>query len=246
MKQYLGHLVFLCLVVTLLIYVCPICAQTEPAPMNAATSSENATAQTPTQPAATPAAVIATETASSNGVENGARAPDFTLPDPDGKMHTLSQYAFNWVVLEWTNYDCPFVRKHYDSGAMQELQKMAVEKGVIWLSINSSAPGKQGNFSNDVWKKRIAEQKVAATAVLLDPDGTVGRQYDAKTTPHLFVINPEGLVMYQGAIDSIRSTDAADIARAVPYVRQVLEAALAGKDLPQPTRTPPYGCSVKY
>lgn len=180
------------------------------------------------------------------GVENGAKAPTFSLPDVDGKIHSLAEAAGKWVVLEWTNYDCPFVRKHYDSGNMQDLQRTYTEKGVIWWSICSSAPGKQGHLPPGTWKERMAAQKVAATAVLLDPTGEVGRLYEAKTTPQLFVINPEGVVVYQGAIDSIRSTDPADVAKAVPHIRQVLEAGLAGKPIPEPTRTIPYGCSVKY
>ncbi|MBF0547990.1 MAG: hypothetical protein HQM08_26370 [Candidatus Riflebacteria bacterium] len=116
----------------------------------------------------------------------------------------------------------------------------------MWLSINSSAPGKPGNFPVEVWKKRIAEQNVKSTAVLLDQTGEVGHKFDAKTTPHMFIINPKGILVYQGGIDSIRSTDKADIQKAVPYVRNVLEAGLGGKPIPEPSRTTSYGCGVKY
>jgi len=135
--------------------------------------------------------------------------------------------------------------KHYKPGNMQGLQREFTEKGVVWLSINSSAPGKQGNFTTDEWKKRIADWKVAATAVLLDGDGKVGRAYGAQTTPHVFIVNPEGILIYAGGIDDKPSTNSADIAGAKNYVRAALEQALAGKPVETPSAKP-YGCSVKY
>ncbi len=180
------------------------------------------------------------------GVENGEKAPDFTLPAVDGSEHSLSDYEGKFVILEWVNYDCPFVRKHYRPGNMQDLQKTYAEKGAVWLSICSSAPGKQGHFTIEEWERRIADQNVQATAVLLDPEGNVGRMYDAKVTPHMYIINPEGILIYQGAIDSIRSANPDDIEKAVPYVRRVMDAALAGEPIPEPTQTTAYGCTVKY
>lgn len=172
-------------------------------------------------------------------------APDFTLPDTAGQMHKLSDNQGKYVVLEWYNPDCPFVKKHYDSGNMQALQKEYTGKGVTWLSICSSAPGKQGNYPPEQHAEIAKAKGSAATAVLLDPDGKVGRQYGAKTTPHMFVISPEGKVIYQGAIDDKPSTDQADVKTARNFVRAALDAALAGKYV-DPIAIPPYGCSVKY
>jgi peroxiredoxin len=175
----------------------------------------------------------------------GAGAPDFTLTDIQGKEHSLSGYKGKYVILEWTNYDCPFVKKHYGAGNMQALQKKAAADGAVWLSVCSSAPGKQGHFSLDEWKERSSAQKAAAAAILLDPDGKVGRLYDAKTTPHLFLISPEGVLLYMGGIDDKPSADPADIPGATNYLTQALEQAKAGKPV-EPAATKPYGCSVKY
>ncbi|HGY56973.1 MAG TPA: thioredoxin family protein [Caldithrix abyssi] len=172
-------------------------------------------------------------------------APDFTLTDHQGKTHSLSQYKGKYVVLEWINFDCPFVRKHYGSGNMQALQKEYTKKGVVWLSVCSSAPGKQGHFDAKEITKRLAEAGGAQTAYLIDAEGKVGRLYGAKTTPHMFIIDPEGKLIYNGAIDSIRSTDKDDIKKAENYVRTVLDAVLNGKEV-KPFTTVPYGCSVKY
>lgn len=177
--------------------------------------------------------------------EVGKEAPAFTLTSVEGKEHSLADFRGKYVVLEWTNYDCPFVRKHYQSGNMQSLQREFTEKGVIWLSVNSSAPGKQGHFTAEEWKRRMAEWKVAPTAVLLDSDGKVGRAYGAQTTPHIFIVNPEGVLIYAGAIDDKPSPNPADIQGATNYVRAVLEPALAGQAV-EPKSTKPYGCSVKY
>ncbi|MEO6095466.1 MAG: redoxin domain-containing protein, partial [Fibrobacteria bacterium] len=159
----------------------------------------------------------------------GFPAPDFTLPDPAGTKHSLSQYKGKWVVLEWVNYDCPFVKKHYGSGSMQKTQKAARDQGVVWLSINSSAPGKQGNFAGQELVKRIADLKAGPDAYLLDPEGKVGMEYKAKTTPTMFVINPAGMVTYTGAIDDKPSTDQGDIPGAKNYVQAALDAGMAGK-----------------
>ena len=178
-------------------------------------------------------------------IEVGQKAPDFSLTDINGKTHTLSDYVGKYVVLEWVNYGCPFVKKFYDSGEMQKLQKEWTDKGVVWLSICSSASGEQGNMSPADWQTANAEKKVAVTATLLDEDGKVGRLFNAKTTPDMFVIRTDGVLVYSGAIDSIRSTDPADIAKAQNYVTAALTESLAGKSVSIPV-SKSYGCSVKY
>jgi len=172
-------------------------------------------------------------------------APDFMLTDANGKEHTLSDYRGKFVVLEWTNMDCPFVRKHYNSKNMQSLQKKYTEKGVVWLSICSSARGKQGNYEVAEIKKRSKEWNAARTAYLIDDSGRVGRMYGAKTTPHMFVIDPKGTLIYAGGIDDKPSTNTADVAGAHNFVSECLDAAMAGKPVKTKTSTP-YGCSVKY
>ena len=172
-------------------------------------------------------------------------APDFSLTDIKGQTKSLSEYRGKFVVLEWTNYDCPFVKKHYSSGNMQSLQREYTQKGAVWLSICSSAQGKQGHYSPAEWAKLVVDRKSAATAVLLDGNGKVGRLYGAKTTPHIFIIDPKGILIYQGAIDSIASTDSSDIPKATNYVRQTLNEALTGKPVTM-AQTDSYGCSVKY
>lgn len=175
----------------------------------------------------------------------GQPAPGFTLTDSNGKSHNLSDFKGKFVVLEWLNHGCPFVVKHYESGNMQNLQKEYTGKDVVWLSIVSSAPGKQGHMSPEETNKAKAEKGSAATAVLLDEDGTVGKLYDAKVTPELYVINPDGVLVYAGAIDDKKSTDPADAAGAKNYVKQALDEAMTGKPVSEPTTTA-YGCSVKY
>ncbi len=160
------------------------------------------------------------------------KAPDFKLKDLDGKERTLAEFKDKWVVLEWTSYGCPYVKKHYGSGHMQALQKTYVDKGVVWLSICSSAPGKEGNMSVADWKKAAEERKVAATAILLDEDGTVGHLYDAKTTPDMRVISPQGTIVYSGAIDDWSPTNKVKPEEAKNYVAEVLDAVLAGKPAP--------------
>ena len=178
-------------------------------------------------------------------VQVGKSAPDFVLNDIDGKEHRLSQYRGKYVVLEWVNFDCPYVEKHYDSGNMQGLQAKYTQENVVWLSISSSAPGKQGNFTAKEIKKRSAKLSTGYTAYLLDNDGKVGRKYTAQTTPHMYIIDPQGKLIYQGAIDSNPSTDAEDIPKSVNYVALGLDEARQGKKLTH-TSTVPYGCAVKY
>lgn len=173
------------------------------------------------------------------------KAPAFTLTAADGAEHSLSDFDGKIVVLEWVNHGCPFVVKFYSGGHMQALQKEMVEQGVVWLSICSSAPGEQGWMTKEDQLKTITEKGINATAVLIDEDGTVGRAFGARTTPHMFVIDKEGNIAYQGAIDSIRSTRAADIPNARNYVREAVAALLAGEPVPV-AQTQPYGCSVKY
>ncbi len=175
----------------------------------------------------------------------GQPAPDFSLVDTQGKQHALSDYAGKTVVLEWVNHDCPFVKKHYLSHNMQNLQQVAKEGGVVWLSIGSSAPGKQGHYAPDVWNQLTQERGATPTAVLLDPDGQVGQTYGAQTTPHMYVINADGVLAYQGAIDDTPSTDPEDVAEAENYVRKALSELASGSPV-STSSTKAYGCSVKY
>jgi hypothetical protein len=184
-------------------------------------------------------------TTSFAGAKVDEPAPAFTLKDAAGKAHSLADYKGKLVVLEWVNFGCPFVRKHYDSGNMQRLQQMAAGKGVIWLSICSSAPGKQGYFEGSELNDKIAAERSAAIAYLVDADGSVGRAYEAKTTPHMFIVDRSGMLIYAGGIDDVASTRQEDIAGATNYVQKGLESALNGKPLETKT-SKPYGCSVKY
>jgi len=175
----------------------------------------------------------------------GQPAPNFTLQGADGKSHSLSDYKGKFIVLEWTNPECPFVHKFYDSGTMQGLQKTETAKGVIWLRINSSAAGHEGYQSVSDLAAYVEDQHVAATASLLDPDGKVGHMFGARTTPHMFVINPKGVLVYAGGIDDTPSPDPATLATATNYVTAALDEAMAGKPVTKATSAP-YGCSVKY
>jgi glutathione peroxidase-family protein len=175
----------------------------------------------------------------------GQPAPDFSLADDHGASHSLSALKGKYVVLEWVNYDCPFVQKHYKSGNLPGLQREYTAKGVVWLSINSSAPGKQGNYPPAEIDARAKGFGAAFTAYLVDSDGRVGREYGAKTTPHMFVIDPAGTLIYEGGIDDTPSTDIADLKTATNYVRAALDEALAGQPV-RVTTSRPYGCSVKY
>jgi peroxiredoxin len=178
-------------------------------------------------------------------VEIGKPAPDFALPDTNGKTHSLADLKGKYVVLEWYQPDCPFVRKHYRSGNMQALQREYTAKGVVWLSIDSSAPGEQGNYPADKLNQFAARDGAARTALLLDPAGNVGRLYGAQTTPDMYIIDPSGNLVYKGAIDNKRSTDLEDVKTATNYVKSALDALLNGKPVPM-SSTRPYGCSVKY
>lgn len=191
------------------------------------------------------AALLASPQVAAADAVVGQAAPAFTLTGTDGRPHSLSEYAGKYVVLEWLNHDCPFVRKHYGSGNMQKLQKKWTAQDVVWLSINSSAPGKQGNYPPEEANELTKDKGAAPTAVLLDPDGTVGRAYGAKTTPHMFIVDPKGMLIYAGGIDDKPSTDPADVPHARNHVDQALTEALAGKPVTIATSTP-YGCSVKY
>lgn len=175
----------------------------------------------------------------------GATAPDFALTDTHGQSHSLSDFKGSYVVLEWTNNLCPFVAKHYNSGNMQAIQKDCTDKGMVWLTIISSAPGKQGYLTADEANALDEAQGFNATAKLLDSEGVAGRLYGAKVTPHMFVINPDGVLIYQGAIDSISSADLADIEKADNYVLAALKEDMAGMQLSK-TDSKPYGCSIKY
>jgi len=175
----------------------------------------------------------------------GEKAPQFTLVDANGVEHKLSDFAGKYVVLEWVNYDCPFVKKHYESENMQNLQREFTKKGVIWLAVCSSAEGKQGNFSKEELERKQEEWDTAETAYLIDESGEVGKMYNAKTTPDMAVINPDQEVIYLGAIDNIASADKSDIEKAENYVRDALNADMSGKPV-KVKSSKPYGCSVKY
>ena len=175
----------------------------------------------------------------------GAAAPDFSVTDSKGKTQSVSQYKGKTVVLEWFNPGCPFVVKHYGSGNMQRLQEEFTGKGVVWLTINSSAAGKEGHQTADEANAKITEWKIKSSALLLDPDGKAGQAYGAKNTPHMFVISPEGKVIYQGAIDNKPSSKPEDIASSSNYVKVALDESMGGKPVSNAS-TKPYGCSVKY
>jgi len=175
----------------------------------------------------------------------GQTAPDFTALDAKGNAIRLSDYRGKIVVLEWTNADCPYTRKHYSSGNMQSVQALAQKNGIVWFSVISSAPGKQGYVNGAAADALTVSRHAVPTAVLLDPTGSVARLYYAKTTPHMFVIDKDGMLRYMGGIDSLATTNEADIARAEPYLREAMLALVAGDPVPHPI-TKPYGCSVKY
>jgi len=175
----------------------------------------------------------------------GAPAPDFSATSTQGAAVSLSGLKGKIVVLEWTNHQCPFVRKYYNKGHMQQLQKTATADGVVWISINSSAAGKEGHVDAARANALTTERAAAPTHVVLDEKGEIGRLYGAKTTPHMFVINPEGALVYMGAIDSKPTPNTDDIASATNYVTAALAALKAGRAV-EPAATQPYGCSVKY
>jgi peroxiredoxin len=189
--------------------------------------------------------VVSAQTETPQSATVGQPAPNFNLVGADGKKHSLAHYKGKYIVLEWTNPGCPFVRKFYDGGDMQHLQKTETAKGVIWIRINSSAPGKEGHQTPEAVTRYEKTNHVASTLTLLDPEGTVGHIYGARNTPQMFVIDPKGVLIYAGGIDDKPSADAADIATAKNYVTAALDEAMAGKPVTTPTAKP-YGCSVKY
>lgn len=197
--------------------------------------------------AATTAATTVSTTAATEvtGAELNKPAPQFTLVGADGKKYSLADFAGKWVVLEWANFDCPFVKKHYGSKNMQNLQKTYAAKNVVWLTICSSAPEKQGYYQGEALAGKITEAGLNSTAYLVDVEGKVGKSYGAKTTPHMFVVNPKGVLVYAGAIDDRPSTKPEDIAGATNYVKAALDAAMAGEII-LVSSTPSYGCTVKY
>ena len=178
-------------------------------------------------------------------VQTNEPAPDFTLTDTNGKMYKLSDYKGKFVILEWVNFECPFVKKHYQSGNMQSLQKDMTAQDIVWFSINSSAEGKQGYYQPAEINEIMENSNANPTAYLLDTSGEVGQLYGAKTTPHMFIIDPKGILLYQGAIDDKPTFDLQDIATAKNYVQTALSAAMAGQKIADSITTP-YGCSVKY
>src|SRR5688500_18655742 len=175
----------------------------------------------------------------------GAAAPDISVTDSKGKTQSISQYKGKTVVLEWFNPGCPFVVKHYGSGNMQKLQEEFTGKGVVWLTINSSASGKEGHQTAEQANAKMTEWKMKPTALLLDADGKAGQAYGAKNTPHMFDISPEGKVIYQGAIDSKPSPKPEDIPSSTTYVKVALDESMVGKPV-STASTKPYGCTVKY
>ena len=178
-------------------------------------------------------------------VVTGEAAPDVQVIDSNGEVRTLSEFKGQDVVLEWTNHKCPYVKKHYGSDNMQNIQKRAAADGVAWLSVISSAPGKQGHVSAEKANELSEKRGATPTAVLLDEAGDAGRLYAAKTTPHMYIVNKEGTLVYQGAIDSIPSSNPKKIPEATNYVTAALDSMKAGEPIAE-TDTQPYGCSVKY
>jgi hypothetical protein len=173
-------------------------------------------------------------------------APVFSGTAADGSAINLADLKGKTVVLEWTNHECPYVVKHYDkSKNIPDLQKEATAKGVVWLQVISSAPGKQGNVDGATAISLNEKRGAAPSNTILDPDGTIGKLYGAQTSPHIFIINPEGTLVYKGGIDSIKTANPDDIVKATPYVKEALDALAAGDKIPNQS-TAPYGCSIKY
>lgn len=189
--------------------------------------------------------ILALGTTAFAEVTIGKPAPNFTLKDTTGKEHSLSDFKGKIVVLEWTNYGCPFVRKHYGSGNMQKLQKAATSKGVVWLTICSSAPEKQGYMPPAEAREVSSKMGATGSAYLIDESGKVGKLYEAKRTPEMYVINQEGVLVYHGAIDDQKSPDPADIPKAKNYIATAIKEIMEGKAVSTP-KTEAYGCSIKY
>jgi hypothetical protein len=175
----------------------------------------------------------------------GAPAPTFTAKDDQGQTRKLEGFKGKFVVLEWHNNGCPYVGKHYGTGNMQQLQKTWTSKGVVWLTVESSAPGTQGYVTAEQSQAYMKSKGGAPTAVLLDPQGSLGHLYGAKTSPHMFIIDPKGILIYNGAIDDKPTTEFSDVPKSKNYVSQALNQAIAGQQVKEPTSTA-YGCSVKY
>lgn len=192
-----------------------------------------------------PASLLLLLAAAALAVRVGEPAPDFTATDSTGKSHRLANYKGKYVVLEWHNQGCPYTRKHYASGNMQRLQKEWTAKGVVWLTVISSAPGTQGYVTASEENDYLKKMNAAPTAALLDPDGTLGHLYAAKTTPHMYIIDPGGVLIYNGAIDDHPTSEESDIPHSRNYLSLALDEAFSGKKISDPA-TRPYGCSVKY
>ena len=197
------------------------------------------------KPAATIVAGLLMTLAGHAAPQIGQPAPDFTATDSNGKTVKLSDFRGKTVVLEWTNDGCPYVKKHYSTDNMQTLQKEAAAKGIIWLTVISSAPGMQGYVTGEEANKLTQERGAVPTAVVLDPEGTADRLYDARTTPHMFIVNGAGTLVYMGGVDDKATLDTADLQTAKNYVRAALGNLAAGVPV-EPAITRPYGCSVKY
>lgn len=195
--------------------------------------------------AAVTVGVLAAASAAMANAELNKPAPAFDAAGADGKPLKLAAYKGKTVVLEWTNHECPFVAKHYDSGNIPNLQKDAAGKGVVWLQVVSSAPGKQGHVDGATARKLNDARKAAPAATVLDPDGKIGKLYGAQTTPHIFIVNADGQLVYKGGIDSIPTPNKDDLPKAENYVAAALSAISAGKPV-EKASTKPYGCAVKY
>ena len=191
------------------------------------------------------AALLAFSVGVSATPQIGQPAPAFTGIDTAGNTHALSDFLGKTVVLEWTNHDCPYVRKHYNADNMQAQQRQATADGIVWLSVISSAPGKQGHVSPTQADELTASRNAAPTAVLIDESGEIGRAYKARTTPHMYIIDKDGTLAYMGGIDSVPSASLADIEKATQYVPAALAQVMQG-NAADPAVTRPYGCSVKY
>src|SRR5437660_8041679 len=189
--------------------------------------------------------LIGTTLFAADAPAKGCAAPGSCLTNTKGKTSSISQYKCKYVVLEWFNPECPFVKKHYGTGNMQNLQKEYTDKGVVWLTIDSNAPGTQGNLTPEEADRVATSWKTHETALLLDPDGKAGQAYGAKNTPNMVIVNPDGKIIYHGAIDSKATPNPSDIPSSTNYVKAALDQSLAGKSVSTP-ETKPYGCSVKY
>lgn len=192
-----------------------------------------------------PVMLLALAVPASANLTTGAPARDFKLRDTDGNVVSLSQFKGKTVVVEWHNPGCPFVKKHYDSGNMQATQAGAKTGGAVWLTVNSGAPGKQGHMTGAEANALVKAQKLNSTEYLLDGSGVVGKAWGAKTTPHLYIVDPAGKLRYQGAIDDKPTANQADIKGARNHVAAALAEMKAGKAV-SVTDTKPYGCTVKY